>query len=211
MAPKLRGRYRGLGSVERHTSVIAHMIRGCQLAQMISVAAKLRIADRLQNGPLTASNLAEATGSHEDSLYRLLRALAGVGIFAEEPGRHFRLSPASEPLLSAVPGSMRIRAEVMGEALMWNSWGALLHSVQTGETAFDHVYGKNTFDWFREHPDSAQLFDAFQAEVTAGLIDDILSGSDFSHVNVVVDVAGGTGTLLSEILRRYPKSRGILF
>jgi hypothetical protein len=126
--------------------LMQNMVLGYQLIQLIYVAAKLRIADHLKNGPLRVRELATLTSSHEDSLYRLLRALAGMGVFAEEEGLHFRLTPAAELLRSGVPGSVRARAEVAGEEWMWRSWGELLHSVRTGETAFDHIYGKGTFD-----------------------------------------------------------------
>lgn len=191
--------------------LMQNMIRGYQLTQIVSVAAKLRIADHLKNGPVTVRELATLTGSHEDSLYRLLRALAGMGIFAEEKGLRFRLTPAAELLGSGARGSVRVSAEVAGEDWMWRSWGALLHSVRTGETAFDHLYGKATFDWLSENPAAGQLFDEFMAERTAASVEAVIAAYDFSPARTVVDLGGGAGVLLTAILRHSRIARGILF
>jgi hypothetical protein len=188
-----------------------NMIRGYQASQMIYVAAKLRIADRMEDGPKTVAELAAVTKAHEDTLYRLLRTLAGMGIFAEDDNMRFHLNTAAEPLRSGVPGSLRATAEVSGEEWMWRPWGALLHSVRTGETAFDNLYGKNTFDWFAEHPDAARLFDDSQADSSAGSARAIVTSYDFTGSRKVVDVGGGTGTLITEILRANPSVRGVLF
>jgi hypothetical protein len=90
----------------------------------------------------------------------------------------FRLNAAAAYLRSGVPESLRATAEVAGEEWMWKSWGDLLHSVRTGQTAFNHLYGKGTFDWFGEHPDAARLFDEFQAEGTAASAKAIVTGYD---------------------------------
>jgi ubiquinone/menaquinone biosynthesis C-methylase UbiE len=191
--------------------LIQNLIRAAGGTQMIYVAAKLRIADHLKDGPKTVSELAATTKTHEDTLYRLLRALASIGVFTEEEGLRFRLNAAAEVLRSGVPGSLQAAAEVAGQDWMWRPWGALLHSVQTGETAFDHLYGKGTFDWFAENPDAARLFDDFQAGMTARSAKAVVAAYDFSAARKVVDVGGGSGTLIAEILGRNASARGILF
>jgi hypothetical protein len=187
------------------------MIRAYQLSQIISVAAKLRIADHLENGSRSVAELASMTGTHEDSLYRVLRTLASMGIFTEGANRDFRLNPAAEYLRSGAPGSLHAMAEAVGEEWIWRPWGDLLHSVRTGETANDHVFGMNGFDWFRQHPDAARLFDEMQSEMTAGSAGAIVSAYDFSKANRIVDIGGGKGTLLSAALRASPSSKGVLF
>ena len=191
--------------------ILTDMISGLRWSQMLSVAARLQLADRLRGGPLPVRTLAEATGSHEDALYRVLRALASRGVFAEEPDRRFRLTPAAELLLSDVPGSLRLTAHVMGEDWYWNAWGALSHTVATGETAFDHVFGQNTWDWFAAHPTAGALFNAFQTEGTLASTEDVLGAYDFGRYLLVADVGGGEGMLLSAILARHPNARGMLF
>ena len=120
------------------------LIGGFRISQMIAIAAKLRIADHLSDGPKTARALAELTGSHSDALYRVLRALASAGVFAEDESELFRLTVMGEWLRSDVRGSVRTAAEVVGEEWMWRPWGALAQIVTIGETAFDALYGQNT-------------------------------------------------------------------
>jgi hypothetical protein len=208
------GPAQGAGSAaaaERPEQVIRRLMTGFQMTQLVYVAAKLKIADHLAGGPQTVAQLAAATESHADSLYRVLRALAGFGVFAEEEGPRFRLTPAGALLRSGTPGSQRGAAEARGEDWTWRAWGALLQSVKTGQTGFDIVYGKNTFDWFAEHPDAARIFDTLQADVTARSASVVAAGYDFASARVIVDVGGGNGTLLAAILQRHAAPRGILF
>jgi hypothetical protein len=187
------------------------MIGGHRLTQLVYVAAKLGIADHLRDGPRTVDELARLTGAHADSLYRVLRTLSGLGVFVETGGKQFRINPAGALLRSGVPDSSRVGAIIMGEDDAWRSWGALFHSVKTGEAAFDHVYGKNVFEWYKEHPAEARLFDDLQAELTRARAGFMASGYDFPSAGTIVDVGGGAGALLSAILRQYPAARGVLF
>jgi hypothetical protein len=190
---------------------LQQMIAGHIPSMLVAVAAKLRIADHLSDGPKTVAQLATTTGTHEDSLYRLLRALTELGIFAEEPAGTFRLNDAAAPLRSDAPGSLRAAAEVNGEPWMRGPWGSLLHSVQTGETAFNHVYGKGTFDWFAEKRDAAVLFDTWQAAGTDAGARAVASAYDFSSAKSVIDVGGGFGALLTAVLQRNQALNGALF
>jgi hypothetical protein len=187
------------------------LIGGFRVSQMIAVAAKLRIADHLRDGPRTSRALAQLTGSHHDALYRVLRTLASLGLFAEDEPDLFRLTPLGDWLRSDVPGNVRSAAEVVGEEWMWRPWGALAHTVKTGETAFDALYGQDTWTWFGDHPDAARLFDSLMDEITLADAEAIVAGFDFSAHRTIVDVAGGRGVLLAEILRRNPGARGLLF
>src|SRR5262245_50209595 len=106
----------------------------------VHVAAKLKLADRLKDGPRTAGELAQATGTHAPSLYRLLRALASLGVFTEVGPQQFALTPLAECIRSDVPGSQWAMAVMSGEE-HFRAWGELLTSVQTGKPAFDRLYG----------------------------------------------------------------------
>ncbi len=192
-------------------SAIQATIGGFRVSQLLHVAAKLRIADRLASGPHSISQLAEATGAHEDALYRVLRALASLGIFAEEDERVFRLTPSAQCLRSDVPDSLRVAAEAVGEAWMWRAWGGLLQNVMTGETAFDSAYGESTWSWFEKHPQDAALFDQLMEQTASAAAQAVVEAFDFTPHATIVDVAGGQGTLLQAILRRYPQARGVLF
>ena len=134
------------------------MIGGYYLSQAIYVAARLGIADRLRDGPQNAGQLAQATGAHARSLHRLLRTLAGFGIFAEEAGR-FQLTELAELLRSDVPGSLRAQAFTVGET-HYPAFGELLHSVETGRPGFDRAFGMPLFDYFAANQDAAQTFDS---------------------------------------------------
>lgn len=187
------------------------MMTGYQRSQMLHVAAKLKLADLLATGSRTTAELASATKTHEDSLYRLMRTLASLGVFTEEQGRRFSLNAAAEYLRSGVPGSLRVNAEIVGEEWMWGPWGNLLQSVTTGKTAFDLLYGKGTFEWFEEHPAAGALFDAGQAQTSASVAGAVTKGYDYSRFHRIIDLGGGDGTLLAAILRANPSAHGVLF
>ena len=120
---------------------LARMITGYWVSQAIYAAAKLGVADQLHQGPRHVEDLARATGSHAESLYRLLRALASIGLFTETEPRTFAMTELAEPLREGVPGSQRALALMTG-GQQFNAWSEILHSLQTGKPAFEKVYGK---------------------------------------------------------------------
>src|SRR5712691_7664413 len=113
------------------------LISGYLASRAIHVAAELGIADLLRDGPKTVDQLTSATGTHRQSLYRLLRMLAGYGVFAENRDGQFELTPAAALLQT---GALRDAARMMNEA-DWNAYGNLLYSIKTGQPAFQHVHG----------------------------------------------------------------------
>ena len=188
----------------------ATLINGYQTSQMLHVAATLRIADLLKDGPRSTADLAAAAGAHEDTLYRLMRTLASLGNFAEKQTRRFELNPAAECLRSDVQARCAYVAEILGQEWMWRPWGALLESVRTGTTAFDHLYGLGTFDWFAKHPDARRLFDAAKPRRRMHR-PRCHRRLHFSKVRRVVDVGGSDGTLLTSVLRINASTTGVLF
>jgi hypothetical protein len=189
---------------------LENLIGGFKLSSLVALAAKLRLADHLSSGPRTAGELAALTSCHEDSLYRALRALAGLGIVTEELDRRFRLTPCGEYLRSDVPGSLKIAAEIVAENWTWQPWGALLHSVRSGETAFDHLFGESTWSWFSTNPEAAALFNQHMDVRTSADAEALLAAFDFFGIRTIVDVGGGQGSLLAAILRRHPGASGVL-
>lgn len=191
-------------------ATMLNLIVGCWVSQSISVAAKLGIADLLEDGPRSPADLAQATQTHPRALYRLLRALASLGIFAENDSGRFELTPLADCLRARAANSLRDYAIFLGEDCHWRSWGNLLHSVRTGGCAFEHVFGMQIFDHFARHPEAAQAFDA--AMTSRGNLEDraVAAAYDFSS-GTIVDVAGGRGSLIATILRQNPRARGILF
>jgi hypothetical protein len=187
------------------------MISGFWISRAIYIAAKLGIADHLREVHRTADELAAATGTHAPSLYRVLRALASVGVFAEDGNGRFALTPLGATLQTDVPGSMRAFATVeLGEE-HYPAWGDLMHSVKTGEIAFDHVFGMPVWEYFAQHPDNAKTFNDAMTGMTLAVNDAVLSAYDFSSIRKIVDVGGGHGSLITSILKLNPHMKGVLF
>lgn len=187
---------------------LATMLGGYYLSQAICVAVRLGVVDLLGARCRTSEELAQATGAHARSLYRLLRTLASFGIFREETGR-FCLTKLGKLLRSDVPGSLRSTALTLGET-HYPAFGELLHSVETGRPGFDKAFGMPLFDYFAVNSEAARTFDAalegLRSQATTAMLDVI----DFSDVRTLVDVGGGTGGLLAAVLTRYPTMRGVL-
>jgi len=134
--------------------LLAQMLAGAWLAQALSVAARLGIADRLAAGPLSAAELAERLETDAIATYRLLRALAGAGVFRESEDGRFALTPLASPLRADAPDSVRDYAIMAGERWVWASIGGLMHSVKTGAPAFHHLFGVPLFDYYVAHPEA---------------------------------------------------------
>ncbi len=181
------------------------------LTQMIYVAVKLSIPDHLASGPKGVDELATLVSAHPQFLYRLLRALASVGVFNEELPAQFALTSVSELLRTDVPNSMRPFALSYGEPWWWNAWGNLLHSVQTGQTAFDSLHQMSLFEYLSQSPEAARIFNENMTAMTTQEALAVVGAYDFSQVPVVVDVAGGHGVLVTNVLRANPQVHAIVF
>jgi len=192
---------------------LTSMINGYWMTQMIYTAARLGIADALAEGPQTVYTLAARFSVHQPSLYRLLRALASRGIFTETEDGCFDLTPLGELLRTDVPGSLHSLALYSGapEQHRYDSWGDLYETIRTGEPAFPRVVGTSPFAYLARNPSAARTFDAAMASYTAAASKAILDVYDFSQHCHIVDVGGGNGRLLANILRKYPVPRGTLF
>lgn len=186
------------------------LVHGYRVTQMLSVMAKLGIADLLEGGPRTADELAAATGAHPDALYRVLRTLASVGVFEEIAPRRFALTPLAEPLRVAHPHSVHSMAVYQGDHV-YQAWGDLLHSVMTGAPAFDHVFGAPHFAYMAQHPEMSAPFDQAMSENSRRVASAVVAAYGFGEAGTVVDVGGGQGVLLAAILGAHPGLRGILF
>jgi SAM-dependent methyltransferase len=185
---------------------LARLVSGYWYTQTIYVATKLGIAELLKDGPKSAQELAHATGTNARALYRLLRALASISIFAEEEGR-FSLTPLAECLLDP---STKAMATMRGD-FQYRAWGELLYSVQTGESAFEKVYGKPIFDFFVENPEPGRLFDQAMTGVHGRETGAMLEAYDFTGIKTLADIGGGNGSVITAILKKYPAMQGIIF
>src|SRR5437667_4677508 len=172
------------------------MIAGFWVSRAIYIAAKLGIADLLKDGPQNSEALAQATGLHAPSLYRVLRALASVGVFAEDGHGRFALTPLAATLRTDLPGSLRAFAIAeLGED-HYPAWGEVLHSVKTGEIAFDHLFGLDVWQYRAQHPEDGRIFDEAMASFSSVVNAAIVASYDFSALGKIIDVGGGDGSLI---------------
>ena len=186
------------------------LLTGYWISQAIHVAAKLGLGDALKNGPRTAEELAKLAGAHAPSLYRLLRGLASVGLFAEDDKHRFALTALGARLRGDVAGSKRALAIMTGEE-HYRACAEMLYSVQTGKPAFDKVCGMPIFDFLSRYPEKSKVFDEAMVGVHGRETGAMLDAYDFTGIGVLADVGGGNGSVLTAILARYPMMHGILY
>lgn len=188
---------------------LARLMTGYAVAQLIYVAAKLGLADLLKDGPQSIDELARLTETDKNSLYRVMRGLVAAGVFQENDATGFELSAVGQCLCTGVPGSMSAMALCSDESYF--VWGHLLHTVKTGETAFNHLYDMDRYQYLREHPEAAAKFHAAMSGLSAQIAEAVVKLYDLSTFDKVIDVGGGSGTLLLTLLRAHPSLRGVLF
>jgi hypothetical protein len=187
------------------------LISGFWISRAVYVIAKLGIPDLMKSGPKTAEELASATQIHAPSLFRLLRALASVGVLRSAEGGSFALTPLSETLVTDAPSSLRwFAVSELGQE-HYPAWGNLMHSIKTGEIAFDDFFGVDVWKYFQQNPEDAAVFNDSMSGVTAMINDAVLSLYDFSGFEKIVDVGGGHGALITSILKKNPQLKGVLF
>jgi hypothetical protein len=162
-------------------------------------------------GPRASDEIAAAVGAHPRSLYRLLRALAAIGVFREHEHRRFSLTAMGECLRSDAEQSVRPSAMYLGQAYRWQTWGHLLHSVKTGENAFRALHGVDTWTYRERHPEQNAIFNAAMTANSRYVDQALVVACDFSRCARIADIGGGQGSLLAAILTANPETRGVLF
>ena len=191
---------------------ILGLVNGYQVTQAIHVAVILGVPDRLKDGPRTSDELAAWSEAHPDALYRLLRALAAVGVLHEGHERCFSLTAVGDCLRSDSADSVGGWAALVGRPYMWQAWGHLLHSVRTGENAFaDLNGGKSVWQYRAEHPAENEIFNLAMTALSGGAVAALLKGYDFSRFRHIADIGGGQGQAIAGILAANPDMRGTLF
>ncbi|MFH0246476.1 methyltransferase [Streptomyces sp. HK10] len=190
---------------------LLHLIQGAVITQAISVAAKLGIADVLAAGPLSVEDIANRTGSDPRATHRILRALCGHGVFAVRPDGRFEHTPLSDKLREDAPDSMRGFALLMSHPMLWEEWGHLLSTAETGEPNLPKLRGMGALDFFHAEPEYASVFFRAFGDLSASETDPILAAYDFSGFGTVVDVIAGRGNLLAGILKQAPGVKGVLY
>ena len=181
------------------------------LARSLGLVAELAIADIIAEAPAGAEELARRTESDADSLYRVLRALAGHGFFAEDEDGCFHLTPSAEILLSQHPDSVRDVLCLDWQNIYWDTYRALPDAVRTGQVAFDRAFGQGFFDYLKANPELNDVFDGRMAKVSLAENKKIVEAYPFDDVGTLIDVGGGRGGLIAAILESHPGIQAALF
>lgn len=180
-------------------------------ARAVYAAAKLRLPDLLANGPRTAGDLAQATGVDSDALHRLMRALASRGVFTEVGPQCFALTALGTALKSGASGGARAAVLTLAGDWQWKAWDNFLFSLRTGQPALGATVGMPLFDYLAAHPEDGALFCEAMIGMHGAVGTAVVATYDFSRFRSIIDVGGGTGTLLRTILQTNMNLRGTLF
>lgn len=195
---------------QAETEKLTQILWGAALSRAVCTIAELGIADQIEAGsPLSVESLARATGTHERSLYRILRFLASHGIFLEKGNREFDHTPLSHCLRSDAEGSFRPGEQLLHR--LYPAWDGLHLAAITGESGFNKAFGQPLFDYLGTHPDLAPIFDAGMTAIHGHETTAMLEAYDFSAIHVLADIGCGNGSLIAALLQRYPKVKGLLF
>ena len=191
---------------------LVNMLAGPWISQALYVAATLGIADLLAEEAKTIDELARTTNTNPFNLYRVLRALASVGVFTEIEPRKFAITEIAEYLRKDSPNSLRSLVMMVADEWHWRSWGEVLHVVRTGQPAIEKIYCvDNTFKYLSQNPKSGSLFNEAMSNFSKNFHTAVVGAYDFSGFTKIVDVAGGHGMLIASILTANPAMKGILF
>lgn len=188
---------------------VLELVEGYQLSQAAYVAAKLGVADVLAGGPMPVDEIATAVDARAPELRRVLRALVAAGVFTELPDGRFCLNEAARALRAGAPGHLQDVTISLGEE-MYRSFGELLNTVQTGETAFEHVFGKPLFDYYSDNPEAEASGSGRMVARSLPVAHELAHSDLMPSRGTLVDVGGGTGILAAELLRHRPALRAVL-
>lgn len=198
-------------STQEAQVLLGQLLFGKQITYGLSGVARLGIADHMNATPTAVEEIAAKTGTHAPSLYRVMRMLASMGVFKEEPGKRFALTPAGELLKSDAPGTMRYFAMMFGDEWTTRAYEHFTDCLRTGQDGVSKAYGQHVFDLLAERPEQLETFQAAMTSSSSMAGKAITSAYDFSDITRLADVGGGHGALLASILQRYPQMQGVLF
>lgn len=160
---------------------------------------------------MSVERLAENTGSHAPSLYRVMRCLASFNVFQEFPGKRFALKPVGELLITDSPNSLRYSAIQMGERWSTRAMEHFTDTLRTGQDGITQAFGKNVFELFKDSPEEAEVFNKSMTAFSSVVVDPIVAAYDFSGIDRLADIGGGHGYLLASILKSTPNMRGVVY
>jgi O-methyltransferase domain/Dimerisation domain len=184
---------------------------GVMRTHLLGAAARLRIADLLDQGPLDAATLAARTERDPDALERMMRALCAAGVFRRTRDGRFANNRLSAALRSGRHGSFRDFVDYFGSASNLAAWTDFERTLMSGKNAFERVHGVSVWEWFDRHPDERAVFAGAMSAMTQLEAPGVARAYPFGEVRRLCDVAGSRGTLLAEVLVRHRHLRGLLF
>ncbi len=191
--------------------VMMQLLFGKQLTYSLSGVARLGVADHMTGAARPVEDIASRCGAHAPSLYRVMRMLAGFGVFKEGPPRQFALTPIGELLKTDAPGSLRYMAMMFGEEFSTRAYEHIAACLRTGGDGVSAAYGKQIWEVLAERPSQCETFQHAMTSSTAISAGAIVEAYDFAGVRRLADVGGGHGYLLAAILRANPNMQGVLF
>lgn len=191
--------------------LLRELIMGFRATQIIATAAKLDLAAFLENGPQSAAQLAAATKTNEERLYRLLRALTNLDVLKANEDATFSLAPLGKLLRDGVPGSLRSVAILYGESWLWEAYAQLPHSIENATPAFDHAHGRGLYDFLKQNPSAAEKFNKAMTAFSDHEAEAVRKAYSFSTAKTIVDIGGGQGLFVLSLLNTYPHLKGVVF
>lgn len=189
-------------------AALRQLIDGYRVSQLLYVVAELGIADLLNNGPKPYRELAQATDTHPQSLFRALRGLASIGVFTQVDEERFALNEMSAPLVRDAPYSLHPAARMVGNQF-YPAWSNVMHTVRTGETAFDALFGKTVWEYREQNPEAGQLFNALMSTSGAVRMEIVAASLDWARFATIVDVGGGRGHCSQRFCKPIPMCAGL--
>jgi hypothetical protein len=187
------------------------ILNGAHVAGAVSCLAQLGIPDLIDAAPKSAEELAAQIGADSSALYRLMRATACVGVLSEGPDGKFSQTPMSKVLRSDATPSLRSLAIMGGREWHGRGWSHLDYCVRTGKQALEKIYGAHIFEYFKQNPTEAQIFNDAMTQIS--MIDGpaVADAYNFDGIRSIVDIGGGHGLLLATILKKNPQMKGTLY
>jgi hypothetical protein len=190
--------------------IIMQMTMGMWVSQMVGTLARLGIPDHIAAGRDDSDAIADATGCSRDAIYRLMRAMATVGVLAKTGPRKFALTPVGEALRDK-PGSLRDFAISETDESHWLPWGKLADAIKTGKPTTHATLGGDVWGWYAKHPAEAESFSRSMSGLSAMAGKAVMDKFDVAPFSTIVDVGGAFGEFLAQALAKNPSARGIVF
>lgn len=190
---------------------VMQLLSASYIAGAVSCLAQMGIPDLVEAGPKSAKELASQIGADPEALHRLMRATASVGVLSEGPDGKFSETPMSAVLRSNGKPSLRAVAMMGGREWHGRGWSRLEYCVRTGKQALEQIYGAPIFEYFKQHPEEAQIFNDAMTSISAGDSPAVVDAYSFEGIHSIVDVGGGHGLLLATIMARNPQMKGTLY